>query len=617
MSKDKSSTSKAEDKDKRTDNEILGQLKEFYDLGKQYYSRDHRRMRMLDMTDNGDLWRAIGANFPPYQILPDTNQVSYVKDNILASLYTTAKSAEVRPTSEDDAELCTKLNIILDNFWSTNNIGFKQFEAGERAALLNKGVTQVGWDEDFLGGTGEYRQKGRVVVKNVNPMNFMRDPFSSSLEDASWCCVYDRFHKSVIKANKHYKKAFEEWLINSKGASTDEVTPNYGTSRENSSSKDHYNVFRWWVRSKDGTQIDEIHTLNTQKILYRKDNIKPSVFPFAELYCNLPGAGLIGISGPAKIFANNVAYNILNSLALTLEYKNQNPPKFVSAQSGLNIPAFTKHGAEANRTFLVQQDAQNAVHYHQFPPMSPQLSNLLMTLKQDVQDITGVDGRYTGRDTGSIITTGGTEEMLNRVTIIDTPKIVNYENYTKTLTKLILSYMMEYSPKRNYFIGKPNTREYETVEVDFPNIDKDTLFDYAIEISSELPKNKQRVAAWADVIMEKQMQYREGGGQVELLTEEEWLMFQDVPFKEMLLERMGFQRDTNALKEASQVLFQYANLVEQGMAPDEALMMTSNTLDKTRRGQPLEDAEMALGQPAMPPEGMGMMPPIPMDSGML
>ena len=28
--------------------------------------------------------------------------------------------------------------------------------------------------------------------------------------------------------------------------------------------------------------------------------------------------------------------------------------------------------------------------------------------------------RYTGRDTGSIITTGGTEEMLNRVTLIDT-----------------------------------------------------------------------------------------------------------------------------------------------------------------------------------------------------
>ena len=51
-----------------------------------------------------------------------------------------------------------------------------------------------------------------------------------------------------------------------------------------------------------------------------------------------------------------------------------------------------------------------------------------------IELVTGVDNRYTGRDTGSIITTGGTEEMLNRVTMIDTPKIMNYENYTKNLT---------------------------------------------------------------------------------------------------------------------------------------------------------------------------------------
>ncbi len=100
--------------------------------------------------------------------------------------------------------------------------------------------------------------------------------------------------------------------------------------------------------------------------------------------------------------------------------------------------------------------------------------------------------------------------MLNRVTMIDTPKILNYENYTKDLTKLILLYMLEYSPKRKYFIKKENSSEYDTVEVDFPNIDKSTLFEYDIEISSELPKNKQRIAAWADTIMEKQMQYREG-----------------------------------------------------------------------------------------------------------
>ena len=118
------SENKKHEKKKPDDSKILGKLKECYEIGKQYYSNDHRRMQMLNDTDNGFLWRAIGAKFPPYQILPDTNFISYVKDNILASLYTTAKSAEVRPTSEDDKELCAKLNIILDNLWSTQDIGF-------------------------------------------------------------------------------------------------------------------------------------------------------------------------------------------------------------------------------------------------------------------------------------------------------------------------------------------------------------------------------------------------------------------------------------------------------------------------------------------------------------
>lgn len=601
----------SDNKNKWTDEKILARLKEGYDLAIQYYGRDQRRMKMLDMTDNGDLWRAIQAKFPAYQILPDTNLVSYVKDNILASLYTTAKSAEVRPTSEDDQELCTKLNILLDHLWSTEDVGYKQFQAGERAALLNLGITQVGWDENVLIGNGEYQRKGKVVLKNIDPMNFMRDPFSDNLNEAAWCCTYNRYHKSVIRLNSKYKEKFDEWMKTNHGAGTTIAYPNYGRSRENVVDKDNYNLFVWWMRDPENPeQINEYHTIDTSVILYRKENIKPSVFPFAELYCNCPGNGLVGVSGPAKIFANDVAYNIMNSLALTAEYKNQRPPKFVSAQSGLNIPAFTKYGAEADRTFIVQQDAEKAVHYHQFPATSPQLPELMQSLAMDVQNVTGVDNRYTGRDTGSIITTGGTEEMLNRVTMIDTPKILNYEFYTKQLTKLVLSYMIQYSPKRKYFLQKPNTTEYESVEIDFPKIDKETLFDYDIQISSELPKNKQRVAAWADMIMEKQMQYREGGGQVELLTEEEWLMLQDIPFKELMLERMGFQRDTSALKETSQVLFQYANLIEQGMTPEDAMLQTAQTLENTRKGQPIEDAEL---QATMPMMGGGAPAPAPMD----
>lgn len=578
---------------------LLGQLKEDQRIGKQYYMRDQRRMKILDATDNGDLWRALGAKFPPYQILTDTNFVAYTKANLLASLYTVAKSAEVIPTSDSDSQMTTELNIVLEHLWGVAEVGFYQFKAGERAALLNLGITQVGWDENLAGGTNNSWYKGNVSFKNIDPLKFMRDPFSDSLDTAGWCCYYERYHKSVFERTPIYAEKFKEFLAGKSGLGSVEDLPKYDNTPPTSASEDHYNLVIYWIR--EGNKVHEIHTVDTEFILHIKENIKPSEFPFAELYCNLPSSGLVGVSEPAKIFANNVAYNMLQSIAFTAEYKNQRPPKFVDTRSGLNVAAFSKHGDEADRTFLVNGDATKAVHYHQFPMTSTALPMHLQTMQYNMQDITGVDGKYTGRDTGSIITTGGTEEMLNRVTLIDTPKILNYEHYTCRLTKLILSNLIQHAPKRTYCIkDKKQPRKYKTIEVDWPEIDNDSIFSYEIQISSELPKNKQRVAAWADMIMEKQMQYRKDGGTVDLITEEEWLMFQDIPNKEYMLERMGFDRASDALDDTAEVLFNYGKLLESGMDPNEAMLATAQGLQQKRQGVPANQQVPAEALSQMP-----------------
>ena len=53
----------------------------------------------------------------------------------------------------------------------------------------------------------------------------------------------------------------------------------------------------------------------------------------------------------------------------------------------------------------------------------------------------------------------------------------------------------------------------------------------------------------ANMLMEKQMQYQESGSSVQLITEEEWLMMQDLPMKEYMLERMGIQRQRDSIEE--------------------------------------------------------------------
>lgn len=574
---------------------LLGRLKENYDIGKQYYGRAHKKMRMLDATDNGDLWKAIGAKFPPYQVLPDTNYVSYVKSNILASLYTVTKSAEIVPTNEEDVEICTLLNVALEHEWDKHNVGYYQFCAGERAALLNLGITQVTYD----------KSQDDVAFINIDPLRFMRDPFADSLENAGWCVTYNQYHKSVFLNNPLYKDVFKAEVLAKHRPSSTEQVPDYASRKNVANSKDNYNLFIWWLKNPTGG-IDEIHTIDNEVILHHKENITPNMFPFAELYCNLPGSSLIGTSEPSKIFANNLVFNMMNSIAYTGEYKNQRPPKFVNAQSNLNIAAFRKHGNEADRTFIVNGDASKAVHYQQFPQVSAALPNMLQTLAQNIQDVSGVDGRYTGRDTGSIITTGGTEEMLNRVTLIDTPKVMCYENYVRKLTELVLKMLIEFAPQRKYLVKDPkNTSEetrWVTAEVDFPNIDGDTVFDYAVQISSELPKNKQRVQAWANTMMEKQLQYQKDGLQVEIITPEEWIRMQDVPYREQMLKRMGIEHGLNSWIEANTVINEYASMIEQGILPEDAMAFAAQGLDAVRSGQPTPYQEQMQAQGTTVPQ---------------
>lgn len=580
---------------------ILQKLKDEYDTCKKYYGRIHKKMMLLDATYNGDLWKAIHAKFPPYQILPDTNWVSYVASNLTASLYTVSKSAQIVPTDENDVQACESLNVAIEHDWDVNDVASVQYDAGERAALLNVGYTHVYWDE--------YASKdGKLIYENVDPMKFMRDPFAKSLEESGYCMVYDRFHKNQILKNKRYKKAFKEKVIDKKVLASNEILPGYRNENRATESQDHYNIFIHWDFDEEG-KLNEYHTVDHEILLLVKKDIKPCMLPFAELYCNKPGSSLVGTSEPAKIFANNIVYNLMDSIAYTSEYKNQRPPKFVNAQSNLNLAAFTKHGSEADRTFIVNGDASKAVHYHEFPNVSPQLAAMQQTMGYNIKSLSGVDDKYTGRDTGSIITTGGTEEMLNRVTLIDTPKVMNYEKYTRKLTELTLKNMLQFSPKRTYIIKDEEkstieTVKYKAVEIDFPEIPTEAVFEYAVEISSELPKNKQRNQAWANNMMEKQMQYQQAGLQVDCITPQEWLRAQDVPHKEQMLKRMGVQAGLNAYIEAQNVIAEYAAMLERGDLPEDAMAMAADGLQAMRQGEmtpyqsQMEGAE-GMGAPAM------------------
>lgn len=583
------------------------QLQENYNIAYSNYTKVHRKMKILDAVDRGKLWEAVGAKFPKYQILPDTNWVHYIKSNLLASIYTVTKGASLIPTSDEDKEIIEHLNVALEYIWDTNNVGYYQMQAGSNAALFNLGVTQVGWDAEAQGGSGDTYFKGNCVLKNIHPTRFMRDPFAESLQSSAYCMTWSYEHKTTLLHNTRYRERFQAYIKNKEAAAVlaDPVRIQ-GDIKEAMSEKDYYKTIIYFVKYNDdeGNQkLAEVHTLGADYILWYNNDVRPAVFPFAECYCNMPEGDVVGTSEPARILSNNIAYNIMNSIMLTAEYKNQRPARFVSSSSGLNLASFCKYGNDADHTFIVNGDASRAVHYQQGPAPSAVAQALQAGLMNDIQITSGIDGRYTGRDTGSVITTGGVEDMLDRVTLIDTPKVMNYETYTKDLTKLILANFVEFSMKRTYFRKDIANQTYTPVTVDYKKIAKNTVFNYAINISTELPKNKQRIAAAASTLMEKQMQYAANQQGPDLITAEEWLQMQDLPFKEMMQERMGIQRAADATGQFAEDLFNYAALIKDGMTPDDAIAAVGQNRAATQRGEqppiPVPPIETILDQNQM------------------
>ena len=551
------------------------------------YTKVLNRMRILDGTDRGKLWDTIRAKFPKYQLTPDSNWINYTKENLVASIYTTGRYATLMPKSNADIQFVVEFNSALETIWDNIMAEYYQFKAGERAALLNIGITQVGWDKNLIGGTKNYWYQGDIKFKNIDPMKFRRDTYADVFDNSDYCYYYDDYSLTMIKSKEIYKKRMSEiekaiGKLQSNGVLSDIVPANTDRQKTNTTTTNYHKLTYFYIKyavdakeAKEGFKIAEIHLLDDQYVLYCNKDLKPRMFPFAVLYCNDPAGDIVGASEPAKIFQSGLTYNLLNSIYATYAYKAQRPPRFVNASSGINIRQFAQYGNDADRTFIVNGDATQAVHYAEFPTLPAELLTVKQDLGRDIRDCSGIDEIYAGKNTGSIQTTGGMDTLMEATSQRDNQKILLYEMYSKRLTELVVNNLIEFGDKRTYTILDPITQQSKEVVLNFPEVDDDIRFRYTLDIQTYLPRNKARLATIANMLLEKQAQYKPDP---EIITVEEWLLMQDIPFKDMIFKRMGIQRNTTITEQVAKTLEMFAGLVDAGVDPDTAVEQVANQL---------------------------------------
>ena len=575
------------------------------------YTKVLKRMQMLDGADRGKLWDVVKAKFPKYQLTPDSNWINYIKENLVANIYTTGRYADLMPKSEDDINFCVEFNAALATIWDNIRADYYQYLAGERAALLNLGVTMVGWKKNIIGGTKNYWYQGDVIFKNIDPMKFRRDPGADVFDNSEFCYFFDNYTLTEIKSKDIYKdrlKEIEKCLgkLNESGTLDMPYEPVTERQKTNTSSTNYHKLTYFYIKynvdskdDKEGYKICEVHLLDDQYVLYVKADVQPKMFPFALLYCNNPAGDIVGASEPAKQFQSNLTYNMLNSIYATHAYKAQRPPRFVNAASGINLRQFAKYGNDADKTFIVNGDATKAVHYGEFPVLPPELIQIKQDLGRDIRDCSGIDEMNAGKNTGSIQTTGGVEALQVATSARDNQKILEYETYCKRLTELVVNNLVQFGDKRTYTVKDPVTQQIKEITFDFPGVDDDIRFRYEIDIQTYLPRNQARLAATANMLLEKQAQYKPDP---EIITTEEWLLMQDIPFKDLIFKRMGIQRNTRITEQVAKTIEMFADLVDGGMDPNTAIDQIANALQG-------EQQQTTLGNVAAPQDIEGLINP--------
>ena len=217
--------------------------------------------------------------------------------------------------------------------------------------------------------------------------------------------------------------------------------------------------------------------------------------------------------------------------------------------------------------------------------MLPDLTGLKLRMEQAIQNITGVDMAYRGRQTNSIQTTGATNAFQARVTMLtDNSRITMLEEFTEDLTKLILSYHFEYSGDTEFLVTKMS--EYGTKQIvkedkiNFADMSKRGVkYKYKLQASTLLPMNQANLFESAKALYEMQGQYQ---FPVRIVTEEDIVRFSDFPQKDIWLQRIAREK-LNDVKTDVESTFKnafliYNKLISSGVTEEEAARETINIL---------------------------------------
>jgi hypothetical protein len=390
----------------------------------------HKQWNLIDLFDRGRQWD--NAKLPVWIPKPITNLIRYVRTTKRANLAQAIPQSTFIPLTPLDDYLVKQVQKAYDHVWDEQKISYTCRRCVDRALLHGTSIVYVYAEENirgkYYGETNENNQlyKYDIKVKRLNNANFYIDPTAYSLYEAKYITITEPLAFSDVKNNPTFREFAGKKLSELKYADLQREYSANGDifDRDNTKSDASNNAqlgdedctlhIHWErYRNENGAwQVDMSYFLwNTDFLLYRIEDFKPSIYPFAVFHDEEEDNSFWGTSTAMDMLENQKIINKTAQAASIIGTLHQNPQKVVLRESGINAAEMSRTGTLAGKVWT--SNVPNAVETLTPPDIPKGLFDIEDRMKADIKDIAGITEAYTGQSVGSLTTSTGVDSLLN------------------------------------------------------------------------------------------------------------------------------------------------------------------------------------------------------------
>jgi hypothetical protein len=551
----------------------------------------HKNWKMLDLFDRGKQWDNV--NIPVWIPKPITNLIRYVRTTKRANLAMNVPQAEFVPLTPMDEPMVKKVQKAYEHVWDEQKVPLVVRRCVDRALLHGTSIAYVYAEENIRGkyfgegheGNQLYRYD--VKVRRLNNANFYIDPTAYNLYEAKYMTITENLAFSDVKNNPTFREFAGEKLADLKFADIqrdsfaagdifDRDVTKSSASLQRDTGDEMVTMHVHWerYRNEEGAwQVDVSYFLwNTDFLLYRIEDFKPSIYPFAVYYDEEEDNSFWGTSTAMDMLENQKIINKTAQAASIIGTLHQNPQKVVLRETGINAAEMSRTGTLAGKVWT--SNVPNAVEVIQPPDIPKGLFEIEDRMKTDIKDMAGITESYTGESVGSLTTSTGVDSLIERSTIRDRDKSIQIDSFVEELSNILVQFILVYwTEERPIMTRKKNGQaQYETWTPVPANVVDNLEWRVRSDVYAKAPVTAASKSQQADNLMQMQGQF---SFDPPVITPEEWIEMKDFPNKEDILARMEQdrinkqQQDQQALtQQILQIISQAEQLKGQGLTEE-------------------------------------------------